>query len=63
MTTWEYLIVSLPEFTPASTQGESASVTMLNSQGAKGWEAIGMTALAGGNFAVFFKRPIDRRAQ
>jgi hypothetical protein len=57
MSTWEYLIVSLPEFEPAkSAQGDSVAVAMLNREGAKGWEAVGMTALGDGTFAVLLKR-------
>jgi hypothetical protein len=59
MTRWEYLIISLPEFEPAkATQGESASVTRLNHDGVDGWEAVGMTALADGSYAVLLKRPV-----
>jgi hypothetical protein len=59
MTTWEYLIVALPEFTPPSnTPGMSDSVTMLNREGAEGWEAVGMTALEDGMVAVLLKRPV-----
>jgi hypothetical protein len=55
--TWEYLILSLPEFAPAqSAQGHSAAVYMLNREGDKGWEAVGMTALGDGSFAVLLKR-------
>jgi hypothetical protein len=62
VTTWEYLIVSLPEFQPATTsRGESASVSMLNREGANGWEAVGMTRLAEGNFAVLLKRSVDEQ--
>jgi hypothetical protein len=58
MTAWEYLIVSLPTFQSAKTaQGESASVEMLNREGAAGWEAVGMTTLADGSVAVLLKRP------
>jgi hypothetical protein len=57
MSTWEYLLVSLPTFEPAkAAQGDSAAVAMLNREGAKGWEAVGMTALGDGNFAVLLKR-------
>lgn len=58
MIVWEYLIVALPDFGVATTsQGESASVTMLNREGAAGWEAVGMTSLDGGHVAVLLKRP------
>lgn len=58
MTVWEYLIVGLPDFGVATTsQGESASVAMLNREGTEGWEAVGMTSLDGGHVAVLLKRP------
>jgi hypothetical protein len=58
MNTWEYLIVSLPQFEPAkAAQGHSTAVAMLNREGAKGWEAFGMTALGDGTCAVLFRRP------
>jgi hypothetical protein len=31
---------------------------MLNGEGAHGWEAVGMTALGEGSYAVLLKRPI-----
>ena len=53
------MIISLPEFEPAkAAQGESASVTTLNREGVDGWEAVGMTALADGSFAILLKRPV-----
>jgi hypothetical protein len=56
---WEYLIVALPDFGVATaSQGESASVAMLNREGAVGWEAVGMTSLEGGRVAVLLKRSI-----
>jgi hypothetical protein len=59
MSTWEYLIVSLPLFEPArAAQGESVAVATLNGEGAKGWEAVGMTAIGDGSFAVLLKRPV-----
>ncbi len=58
MTAWEYLIVSLPTFGEAKvTQGESASVEMLNREGAAGWEAVGMVTLGDSTVAVLLKRP------
>ena len=57
MDTWEYLIVSLPQFAPArAAQGQSPAVQMLNREGDKGWEAVGMTALGDGTSAVLLKR-------
>jgi len=55
---WEYLIVALPSFPPASqTPGASDAVRHLNDEGDQGWEAITLTPLADGTMAVLFKRP------
>ena len=55
---WEYLIVALPAFPPASqTPGASDAVRHLNDEGDQGWEAITLTPLADGTMAVLFKRP------
>jgi len=60
MVQWEYLIVALPEFQPpTSTPTRSAAVEAINREGARGWEAVGMTALPDGVIAVLLKRPID----
>ena len=61
MTGFEYLIVSLPTFESAkATQGHSASVDLLNREGAAGWEAVGMSTLADSSVAVLLKRrPTD----
>ena len=57
MTAFEYLIVSLPTFESAkTTQGRSASVEVLNREGAAGWEAVGMSTLADSSVAVLLKR-------
>ncbi len=57
MSGYEDLIMSLPTFEPArATQGHSASVDLLNREGAVGWEAIGMTTLADSTVAVLLKR-------
>ena len=62
MTTWEYLIVSLPAFGAAKAmQGDSASVDVLNREGADGWEAVGMAVLVDETIAVLLKRPADSR--
>jgi hypothetical protein len=59
VTTWEYLIVSLPRFEPPThAPGASAAVHALNEEGERGWEAVGMTTLADGSLAVLFKRPV-----
>ena len=56
---WEYLIVALPPFkAAAAAQGDSDSVAMLNHEGERGWEAVGMTALADGAVAVLMKRRV-----
>ena len=58
MTAWQYEILALPEFQPPThVRGESASVMILDKEGAEGWEAIGMTALTGGGVAVLLKKP------
>lgn len=58
MASWEYLIVALPTFhAPTHAPGASESVAALNGEGARGWEAVGMTALADGTVAVLLKRP------
>ena len=57
MTSWEYLIVSLPAFEVAKhSQGQSAAVEVLNREGAAGWEAVGMTVLTDASVAVLLKR-------
>jgi len=56
---WEYLIVGLPELQSAALhKGESSSVVALNREGELGWEAVGITPLAGGGFAVLLKRAL-----
>ena len=56
-TTWEYLIVALPEFEPPTASPErSAAVRRLDEIGADGWEAVGMTVLADNCVAVLLKR-------
>ncbi len=58
MTTWEYLILELPSFEPAThAPGASAAVHALNAEGEQGWEAVGVFALAEGRTAVLLKRP------
>lgn len=59
VTTWEYLIVSLPAFKAArSDQGQSPSVDVLNREGAAGWEAVDTMVLSDGTVAVLLKRPM-----
>ena len=58
MTSFEYLIVSLPTFGAAqTTQGHSEAVDVLNREGEAGWEAVGMSTLADASVAVLLKRP------
>jgi hypothetical protein len=58
MATWEYRIVSLPKFEDPTTSSEpSAAVSVLNEQGANGWEAVGIMALPNGSIAVLLKKP------
>jgi len=60
VTTWEYLIISLAEFEAAKdSPGGSESVNVLNREGGNGWEAVGMTPLRDGSFAVLMKRPVE----
>ncbi len=59
MTNWEYLIVSLEAFdSPQHDQGGSAAVSLLNREGAVGWEAVSLTTMANGASAVLMKRPL-----
>jgi len=56
---WEYLIVALSEFAPATAApGASDAVNVLNREGADEWEAVGLTPLGDGTFAVLMKRPL-----
>lgn len=58
MTTWEYLIVELPNLEPPThAPGASAAVHALNNEGQQGWEAVGLTPLADGRIAALLKRP------
>lgn len=58
MTHWEYLIVALPGFQAPTASGQSSpAVRALNDEGARGWEAVGMTPLDDGSIAVLLKRP------
>ena len=58
MTTWEYLIVELPNLEPPThTPGASAAVHALNKEGQQGWEAVGLTPLGDGRIAALLKRP------
>ncbi|MGD0320998.1 MAG: hypothetical protein ABSC00_05245 [Acidimicrobiales bacterium] len=60
MTSWEYLIVALPQFElPTTEPGPSAAVRVLNAEGELEWEAVGMTVLAEGGVAVLLKRPLE----
>jgi hypothetical protein len=56
---WEYLIVALSEFSaPTAAPGASDAVNVLNREGSDGWEAVGLTPLSDGGFAVLMKRSV-----
>jgi hypothetical protein len=58
MTNWEYLILELPGFEPAThAPGASAAVQALNAEGEHGWEAVGLISVAESRTAVLLKRP------
>lgn len=58
MTTWEYLIISLPPFeVPTRLPSGSPAIQALDEVGEQGWEAVGMTLLANETVAVLLKRP------
>lgn len=58
MAQWEYLIVALPRFEAPTASGQSSpAVRALNDEGARGWEAVGMTLLDDASMAVLLKRP------
>jgi len=58
MTTWEYLIISLPPFeAPTQLPSGSPALRALEEVGQEGWEAVGMTLLANESVAVLLKRP------
>ncbi len=64
MTTWEYLILELPSFAPATAApGASAAVHALNIEGKQGWEAVGAISLAEGRTAVLLKKALRRGAR
>ncbi len=59
MTAWEYMIVALPQFeAPTASREPSQAVRVLNDEGARGWEAVGMTVLADGRVTVLCKRAL-----
>ena len=58
MTTWEYLIISLPPFeAPTRLPSGSPAIRALDEVGEQGWEAVGMTLLANEHVAVLLKPP------
>jgi hypothetical protein len=60
MTAWEYMILALPQFeTPTASREPSQAVRTLNDEGARGWEAVGMTVLGDGHVAVLCKRALS----
>lgn len=61
MNNWEYLIAALPRFEAPTDSPSSPAVRALNDLGEDGWEAVGMTVLAGENVAVLLKRPAQAK--
>ena len=58
VSSWEYHIIALPTFEPpTSSPAASAAVRMLNEEGARGWEAVGLSAMLDGGVVVLLKRP------
>jgi hypothetical protein len=58
VTIWEYHIIALPRFEPPTgSPAGSAAVRTLNEEGARGWEAVEMTAMLDGGIVVLLKRP------
>jgi hypothetical protein len=58
MTTWEYMIISLPAFAaPTRLPTSSPASQALDEVGSQGWEAVAMTVLDAGAVAVLLKRP------
>jgi hypothetical protein len=58
MTRWEYLLLALPRMeAPTVRRGDSEAVRALDDVGEQGWEAVGITELAGETVAVLLKRP------
>ena len=59
MNNWEYRVSSIAaaELSTA-TPGAAAAVAHLNAHGGQGWEAVGLTTLAGGECAILMKRPV-----
>ena len=58
MTNWEYMLIALPPLeAPTSSRATSASIRMLNDEGADGWEAVGMLGSSTDHLIVLLKRP------
>ncbi|HAY67776.1 hypothetical protein N8Z08_01440 [bacterium] len=60
-TNWEYRVTSIAasELSTA-TPGATAAVAHLNAHGMQGWEAVGLTTLAGGECAILMKRELAK---
>jgi hypothetical protein len=55
---WEYHIIALPKFeSPTGSPAASPAVRTVNDEGARSWEAVGMTAMPDGAVVVLLKRP------
>lgn len=58
MTTWEYMIISLPPFAaPTRLPTSSLASQALDEVGGQGWEAVSMTVIDAGTVVVLLKRP------
>lgn len=59
MSQWEYRLLSIASFeAPTTTPEGSAAVNMLNDEGKREWEAVGLTSLDSGGCAILMKRPV-----
>jgi len=45
------------EYTTVAVRAGADAATVLNAQGASGWEAVGMTSAAAGGTTIVLKRP------
>ena len=53
-----YSSIDITTSRAAAARGASDAVNVLNREGADGWEAVGLTPLSDGSFAVLMKRSV-----